>query len=190
MACKAMKLMVADFLLGVTIISTTAILAVYNSGDMNILDEIYYMIHEQFFKDPNNNIFVPLWYINAVIHPSAPVFCFAVSLYAFSSTAFYRLHARDRYQNHVLAVFAIAGVLVPILCGVEIVRWKDTWQASLPLSYTSGLILSAFGHLVWRLMPRDHLQEKLPYNIDDYDFDWDRKVEAGRNRHVMRQWVR
>lgn len=179
MACGAFQLVVADLVSVTAMISTTTIIAIYNPSHpnhINILSELHYLIHEQFFKDPNTNVFETPWYLKNIIEPSAAVFCLAVLLYAFASSAFYRLHRRDQYQNHVLAAFAIAGVLLPVLCGVKIAGLKDWWQASLPWAYTLGLMFSAVGHWVARLMPREMRREDSM--VDDYDFDWDRKIRG------------
>ena len=151
MAYKALQLVVADMVLAVTMIASTAVIGVYDPSHphrINILHEFHYMIHEQFFKDPNTNTFSAPWYLEKIINPSPAVFCLAILLYAFASSAFYRLHARDLYRDHVLSIFAISGALGPVLCGVKSVELKNTWQATMPSVFTVGMILSAVGHWI------------------------------------------
>ena len=183
MACRALQLGIARLLSIVTMISSGAVIAVFDpshrGGQINILYELHYLLHEQFFKntDPGTNVFETPWYIQSIINPSPAVFCIAVLLFTFASSVFHRLHARDQFQDHILAVFTISGALLPIMFGVKSTNLKNIWQASLPLAFTMGLTSSAIGHQIRRLLPMRHDKQIM----DDYDFEWDRKVLVGQN---------
>ena len=179
MACKALQFALVDLLAAATLVCSTMIIAVFDPahpGQINILFQLHYLAHEKFFKDPEENVFETPWYLESVIDPSPVVFCFAILLYAFASLAFYRSHIQDRYQGHVLAVFAISGVLIPIACGVAGTRLFHAFQASMPSAIATGLVLSAVGHCLWRFKPRDRPVTE----VDDYDFDWDMKIRGGQ----------
>ena len=164
----------ADIVLAVMMIFSTAVIALYDPSPMNDLQELEYVFRETFFQDPSNNVFETPWYLQSIIDPSLAVFCLAVLLYGFASSAFYRSHARDQYQVHILAVSAISGVLISIFCRVNSTELRNTWQATLPSAFTLGLILSAMGHGIWRLMPREEPM------IIDYNYDWEEKIHVGQ----------
>ena len=181
MACRALQLGLARLVSIIAMISSSTVIAVFDPshpGRLNILSELHYIFHEQFFKskDPSNNVFSIPWYLQSITDPSPAVFLVAVLLFASASSNFYRLHARDSFQNHVLAGFALSGALLPILCGVKSTDLKSTWQATLPAAFTLGLISSAIGHRIWSLLP----SHQNTATMDDYDFEWDRKVLAGQ----------
>ena len=103
-------------------------------------------------EDPKTHTNNSTWSKISGAYPGpAPItFCFAVLLWLCTFNVYYRLHQKDKYQNHVLAVFTIFGFLAPIIWGSQWDWYLINLKSALPTMLFAGIVMSAMGHVAGR----------------------------------------
>ena len=134
------------------VLENICIFSLVVSGDTIIHFDPFQNILKSESKDSQSNITDSTW--SKIIHvypgPSPGTFCFAILLWLLTFNVYYRLHKKDKYQDHVLAVTTVLGFLSPAMWGLRGGWYLITLKSALPTMLFAGLVASTMGHAAGR----------------------------------------